>query len=122
MPPASLKSFEDFTYYVGSIKDKDSVMIFAPHFFHRYKERTQCTTLDDAIVNFMGFLLATHYDEFPVPGSTSGEVLVKFSEGVGFGHKTGTGIQGKDVVFYKTFVTHEMLTEEQRALVEVKKP
>jgi len=109
---------EDHTYYIGSVKGKGTVFIIAPHFFHRYKERLNFPSLDAAIQDFMGYLLATLFDEYKVPGSSSGETLITLTNGVGLTHKTSLGIQGKDVIFFKTFITHDMLTEEQKNLIK----
>ena len=108
---------EDNHYYVGSIKDKDTVFIIVPHFFHRFEERLKCASLQDAIGTFMAQLLAVNHEEYKVPGSVSGEILVKLYSGVALAHKTSLGIQGKAVIFLRTFISNEMLTPEQKALI-----
>jgi hypothetical protein len=111
---------EEKIYYVGNIKERDTIPVIAPHFFHRYRERNEMKTLDDAIYHFINTLLGKEPNIIKIPNSKSGEVMVRFKMGVGLGHMTTLGIQKKEVIFFKTFVDNSLLTEEQIKLLDVK--
>jgi len=104
-------------YYVGNIKDRETVPVIAPHFFHRYLERNNLNNLDDAIFHFVKCLMGKEPNIVKIPNSKSGEVMVKFTMGVGLGHMTTLGLQKKEVIFFKTFVDNSRLTEDQIKLL-----